>query len=86
MSETTGIERELIDLLGTVFDKSIAQEIGPDVALRESGVPSVSFVAFLIAIEAKYGFEWDEDTPPGGLRTIADLAEIVEQLNKEKHS
>ncbi|WP_454561924.1 acyl carrier protein [Mycobacterium haemophilum] len=85
MPETTAIEQELIDLLGTVLDRSDDLDIRPDVALREAGIASVSFIAFLTAIETRYGFEWDEDTPPGALRSIAGLAEIVEQqLNKEK--
>lgn len=79
LRNATALERELIELLGSVLERSGDFDIGPDVALRDAGVPSVAFIAFLNAIEAQYSVEWDEDIPPGGLRCIASIAEIVEQ-------
>lgn len=48
-----------------------------DVPLRELGLDSARFVAFLLAIEEQLGYVWTDDVPREALATLGTVTELI---------
>jgi acyl carrier protein len=80
VAEATATERELIGMLREVLDAPDDFDIEPAKGLRQAGIPSLSLIAFIVAIEQRYQFQWDDDVPPETMRSVSTLARYVDNL------
>lgn len=73
MSATTA---RLIDLMEQALDHEIAidrENVGAG-SIRRLGVDSSAMLAFMVAVEDAFGFEWDDDLAPETLGSFEALA------------
>lgn len=81
MAEMTKTESDLLRLLHTLLPAGEHFDIEPAQSLRQAGLPSMTYIAFITAIERCYQFSWDEDIPPETMRSVASLARFVDELS-----
>lgn len=67
--------RALALLLGEISARPLdVTRLDPDAPLRDLGFDSMHLVRFLVGIEERFAFAWDEDTEPQTFSTLAALA------------
>lgn len=86
MAEMTTTENDLLRLLDTVLPAGEHFDIEPAQSLRQAGIPSMTYIAFIAAIERRYQFSWDEEIPPETMRSVASLARFVDGLSSGEQS
>lgn len=47
-------------------------------SIRKLGIDSKTMLAFMVAVEDAFGFEWDDDIDPDTLASFADLAAYLD--------
>jgi acyl carrier protein len=70
----------LIDLMEEALDHAIAidrVDVGAG-SIRRLGVDSVAMLAFMVAVEDVFGFEWEDDLAPETLASFGALADYVD--------
>ncbi len=53
-----------------------------DAPLRELGLDSARFVAFLAAVEERLGYVWTDDVPRAALATLRAVSQHVNQSSR----
>lgn len=72
--------RELADLLATVTDCGVDEFLADlDKPLRSLDIESVQLMAFFARVEERYAPQWDENTSPDALRSLAAVARFIRE-------